>query len=156
VLDRAAGALEPGGPAAGAGPADETPSVRPSLPIGAVVLALIQVAEGLWLLAALAGVGVAAEAGWPAQLMASGAPGQYAIIGAAGLRFAAALGLLTRHRAAWVLAMLVTGGGLLASLAGYVSGRPDDIRLLLDVAAAFYLNQPGVRAAFGVRAGRPR
>ncbi len=43
------------------------------------------------------------------------------------------------------------GVGLATTLTGYLIDRPDDIRLLLGVASAFYLNQPGVRAVFGVR-----
>ena len=52
--------------------------------------------------------------------------------------------------------MLVTGGGLLLTITGYAVGSPDDVRLLLDVASAFYLNQPGVRAVFGIGRGLPR
>jgi hypothetical protein len=160
VLDRSAATLQPGGPASGAGrdarPADETSGARPSLPIGAVLLAILQLVEGAWLLAALGGVRVAAEAGLPADLLGLGVAGQYAIVAVAALRFVAALGLLARVRAAWILAMLVTGGGLALTITGYALGRPDDVRLLLDVASAFYLNQPGVRAVYGIRTGQPR
>ena len=68
----------------------------------------------------------------------------------------AALGLLARVRAAWVLVMLITGVGLALTITGYALGRPDAVRLLLDVASAFYLNQPGVRAVFGIRTGHAR
>ena len=182
VLDRSAEALQTGGraaespptppptpprvaaePAAGtaepattAEPADGIPGTRPSLPIGAVLLAILQVAEGIWLLAALGGVRVAAEAGLPADLLGLGVAGTYAIVAVALLRFAGALGLLARVRAAWILVMLITGGGLTLTIIGYALGRPDDVRLLLDVASAFYLNQPGVRAVYGVRGGQPR
>jgi hypothetical protein len=105
---------------------------------------------------ALGGVRVAAEAGLPADLLGLGVAGQYAIVAVAALRFVAALGLLARVRAAWILAMLVTGGGLALTITGYALGRPDDVRLLLDVASAFYLNQPGVRAVYGIRTGQPR
>ncbi len=156
VLDGSAGALQPGGPGAGVEPAAETPILRPSLPVGAVLLAILQVAEGAWLLAALGGVRIAAEAGLPADLLGLGVAGRYAIIAVAALRIAAALGLLARFRAAWVLVMLITGGGLTLTITGYALGRPDDVRLLLDVASAFYLNQPGVRAVYGIRGGQPR
>ena len=136
--------------------ADGTSGSRPSLPIGAVLLAILQLAEGAWLLAALGGVRVAAAAGLPADLLGLGVAGQYAIVAVAALRFVAALGLLARVRAAWILAMLITGGGLTLTITGYVLGRPDDVRLLLDVASAFYLNQPGVRAVYGIRTGQGR
>jgi hypothetical protein len=156
VLDRSAEALEPGDPAADAGPIDTDAGSHPGLPIGAVLLAILQVAEGVWLLAALAGVQVAAGKGLPADLLGLGVAGTYAIIAVAVLRFAGALGLLARVRAAWVLVMLITGGGLALTITGYALGRPDDVRLLLDVASAFYLNQPGVRARYGIRGGPPR
>jgi hypothetical protein len=152
----AAGALQPAGPGADVEPADGTSGVRPSLPIGAVLLAILQVAEGAWLLAAFGGVRIAAEAGLPADLLGLGAAGGYVIVAVAVLRFAAALGLLARVRAAWVLVMLITGGGLALTITGYALGMPDDVRLLLDVASAFYLNQPGVRAVYGIQGGQPR
>jgi hypothetical protein len=119
-----------------------------------VLLALIQVFEAGWLIAALSGVRIAAQSGLPVNLIALGQPGEAAIIAVATVRIAAALGLFTRHRAAWVMVMLVTGAGLASTLAGYLIGRPDDIRLLLDVVSAFYLNQPGVRAVFGLQEAR--
>lgn len=151
MVDGPAGTLQPGSVASDAGPGDAHAGLRPRLPIGAVLLAVLQFAEGLWLLAALSGVRAATLTGLPAELLAFGVAGQYLIIASAGLRFTAAFALLTRRHAAWVLAMLITGGGLVVTLTGYVLGQPDDIALLLDVASAFYLNQPGVRAVFGVR-----
>jgi hypothetical protein len=156
LLDRSAGALQPGAPVADEGPAHGTPRSRPGLPAGAVLLAILQFTEGVWLLAALGGVRMAAEAGLPADLLGLGVAGGYAIVAVAALRIVAALGLLARVRAAWVLVMLVTGGGLALTITGYALGRPDDVRLLLDVASAFYLNQPGVRAVFGIRTGPTR
>ena len=149
--DRPEGTLDPAAQPAEGGPDGATSGRGRWLPAGALLLALIQVFEGAWLVAALGGFRVASQGGLPAELLTLGAPGQSAIIVVAALRFVAALGLLTRHRAAWVMVMLVTGGGLASTLAGYLIGRPDDIRLLLGVASAFYLNQPGVRAVFGVR-----
>lgn len=116
-----------------------------------MLLALIQVLEAGLLVATLGGYRVAGSAGLPAELLTYGVPGQYVIMAVVSIRLMAAVGLLTRHRAAWVMVMLITGASLATTLTGYVIGRPDDIRLLLEVAAAFYLNQPGVRAAFGVR-----
>ena len=160
MLDASAGTLQPDGRADDAGRAAEPPDgasgARPGLPIGAVLLAILQVAEGVWLLAALGGVRIAAEAGLPADLLGLGVAGQYAIVAVAALRFVAALGLLARVRAAWVLVMLITGGGLTLTITGYALGRPDAVRLLLDVASAFYLNQPGVRAVYGIRGRQPR
>jgi hypothetical protein len=124
--------------------------------MGAVLLALIQVLEALWLIAALSGVGIAAQAGLPAELLKLGPTGEYLIMAVVVIRIVAAAALFTRRRAAWVLVMLITGAGLTATLTGYALGRSDDVRLLLDVVAAFYLNQPGVRAVFGVHTGSAR
>jgi hypothetical protein len=154
LLDRSAGAFHPGAPVAGEGPTEGSAGSRPSLPVGAVLLAILQLTEGVWLLAALGGVRIAAVAGLPADLLGLGVAGQYAIVAVAALRFVTAVGLLVR--AAWILAMLITGGGLALTITGYALGRPDDVRLLLDVASAFYLNQPGVRAVFGIRGAQPR
>lgn len=151
MLDRSAGTLHTGARPPDERPHGETTRRRLWLPVGAVLLALIQILEAGLLVAALGGFRVVGQAGLPAELLTYGIPGQYAIIAVAAIRLMAALGLLTRHRAAWVMVMLVTGGGLASTLAGYLIGRPDDIRLLLGVASAFYLNQPGVRAVFGVR-----
>ena len=160
MLDAPSGTRQPDGLVDDAGRAAEPPEgtsgSRPSLPIGAVLLAILQVAEGAWLLAALDGVRIAAEAGLPADLLGLGVAGQYAIVAVAVLRFVAALGLLASVRAAWVLVMLITGGGLTLTITGYALGRPDDVRLLLDVASALYLNQPGVRAIYGIGGRRPR
>jgi hypothetical protein len=156
LLDRSARTLQPGAPVADEGPADGAPRSRPGLPVGAVLLAILQFTEGVWLLAALGGVRMAAEAGLPADLLGLGVAGGYAIVAVAALRIVAALGLLARVRAAWVLVMLITGVGLALTITGYALGRPDAVRLLLDVASAFYLNQPGVRAVFGIRTGQAR
>lgn len=151
LLDRPEGKRDPAAQPAEGGPDGTTVGRGRWLPVGALLLALIQVFEGAWLVAALGGFRVASQGGLPAELLTLGVPGQYAIIVVAAFRFVAALGLLTRHRAAWVTVMLVTGVGLAATLSGYLIDRPDDIRLFLGVASAFYLNQPGVRAVFGVR-----
>ncbi len=151
LLDRSAGTLTAGVQQPDEGPNSDAKRRRLWLPVGAVLLALIQVLEAGLLVATLGGYRVAGQAGLPAELLTYGVPGQYVIMAVISIRLMAALGLLTRHRAAWVLVMLITGASLATTLTGYLIGRPDDIRLLLEVAAAFYLNQPGVRAVFGVR-----
>ena len=129
------------------GPAAAAP--RGPLAFGIVILALFQLALAAWWLALAGGIRLGPMTGLPAGLLTQGIAGQ-ASIGALGvLSFAAALGLVARLRAAWVLTMLLTGIGLAGTLAGYALGQPDDVLLLLEVTSAFYLNQPGVRAAFG-------
>ncbi len=58
-------------------------------------------------------------------------------------------GLLARQRWGWVLTMLLVGLGLLVGLIRYLIGEPDPLGLLLNVVAAFYLNQRSVRAMAG-------
>lgn len=122
------------------------------LSFGVLVLALFQLALGIYWLAALFGIQVGPQDGMPGQLVAGGENGRLAVVLFGGVRVLAAFGLLLRLRAAWALVMLLTGLGLASSIAGYAIGKPDDLRLLFEVVSAFYLNQPGVRLAFGVGA----
>ena len=86
LADRAAGAPRAAVSVGGDGSTDGGPGARPGLPAGVVLLALLQVAEGAWLLAALGGVSLAAGAGLPAVLLGYGVVGRYAIIVVGALR----------------------------------------------------------------------
>jgi hypothetical protein len=57
----------------------------------------------------------------------------------------AAVGLLALHRWGWVLSMALTGLALLSALIARYNGYSDDLIMLLNVIAAFYLNQRAVR-----------
>ena len=67
---------------------------------------------------------------------------------------AGALLLVALHRWGWVLLMLATGLGLLASLWQWWLGNPEPIRLALLVVTAFYLT--GARCATSSCARRAR
>ena len=60
----------------------------------------------------------------------------------------AAILLLRRHPAGWVLAMLLTCVALGAYLVGWVAGTPEYVRMAIFAAMALYLNQREVRATF--------
>lgn len=129
-------------------------SAQAGLPVGVVVLALVQVLLGASWLASLAGLQLV-PGGMPQGLVSSGQPGTIVVWVLGLARLVAGVGLLTRLRAAWVLVMLLTGIGLASSIASFALGQPDDLRLLFEVISAFYLNQPLVRAAFGDRPQAP-
>lgn len=147
--DRAAGVRPSGGMSPDRVDGTAAAAARGPLAFGIVILALFQLVLAAWWLALADGILLGPTTGLPGELLAQGVAGQ-ASIGALGvLSLAAAVGLVARLRAAWVLAMLLTGIGLAGTLAGYAVGQPDDVLLLLEVTSAFYLNQPGVRATFG-------
>ena len=154
MLERAGGdrpqdGTAPGGTAAGGDRAARSRGTRGPFTPGLAILALFQLALGAWWLGLVAGMRTSLPAGLADELLARGDAGQVAVGVLGVLRLAAAVGLVARLRAAWVLAMLLTGIGLAGSLVGYALGRPDDLLLLLEVLSAFYLNQPEVRATFG-------
>jgi hypothetical protein len=60
----------------------------------------------------------------------------------------AAVLLLRRHPAGWVLAMLLTCVALGAYLIGWTLGTPEFVRMAIFAAMALYLNQREVRATF--------
>lgn len=149
MVERAGGVRPRDGTTPGGDRAPRPHGARGPFTPGLAILALFQLALGAWWLGLAAGMRTGLPAGLADELLARGEAGQVAVGVLGALRLAAALGLVARLRAAWVLAMLLTGIGLAGSLAGYALGRPDDLLLLLEVLSAFYLNQPEVRATFG-------
>jgi hypothetical protein len=64
----------------------------------------------------------------------------------------AALGMLSRKRIGWLLAMVVTGVFIAIDLYGFATDGADHLWMALNILTVFYLNQRDVRAAVGVTA----
>jgi hypothetical protein len=113
-------------------------------PFGILALAVLAVAGGLWALTGLAGFRPVPEF----ALKGLEIPEEFVrviIAGWAVMLLAGALLLIALRRWGWVLLMLGTGLGLLASLWQWWMGNAEPIRLALLVVTAFYLNGHEVR-----------
>jgi hypothetical protein len=113
-------------------------------PFGILALAVLAVAGGLWALSGVAGLRPVPEF----VLKGVEIPEEIVRLVVAGwvvMLLAGALFLLALHRWGWVLLMLGTGLGLMASLWQWWMGNPEPIRLALLVVTAFYLNGHQVR-----------
>lgn len=64
----------------------------------------------------------------------------------------AALGMLSRKRTGWLLAMVVTGVFIALDLYGFATDGADHLWMALNIVTVFYLNQRDVRAVVGVTA----
>jgi len=113
-------------------------------PFGILALAVLAVAGGLWALSGLAGLRPVPEF----ALKGLEVPEEVVRVIVAGwvvMLLAGAFFLLALHRWGWVLLMLGTGLGLMASLWQWWMGNDEPIRLALLVVTAFYLNGHQVR-----------
>src|SRR4051812_36705872 len=71
------------------------------------------------------------------------------------LMILAALGILRREQAGWLLAMVLTGVFLAAEIWAFTQGQPGYLWMALDVVTVFYLNQSDVRAIVGAGSDEP-
>ena len=129
-----------------------TPRRGPRLPFGVLVLAVLSIVSGVWwaLGIDLPAIGfVHPTRPFVAEV---GPVGSIIVIAIGVARILAGLGLLVRSPSGWVAAMLLVGFGLAYGITAHLAGRPADGLLLIDVVAAFYLNQPRVRSLFDPRA----
>lgn len=119
-----------------------------SLPLGVLVLAGVRLLDAAILAIAAAAIRpIAGEAFWAAHLpSAEWAHGIEAVF--VVLSVLAAIGLLLRRTWGWTGAMLLTGAGLCFAIVAYLGGAGNDLRLIVLVASAFYLNQRAVREWF--------
>jgi len=113
-------------------------------PFGILVLAVLAVAGALWGLAGVAGLRAVPEFSLKGIDLAPELV-RVIIAGWAAMLIVGAVLLLALHRWGWVLLMLGTGLGLLASLWQWWLGNPEAIRLVILVVTAFYLNGRAVR-----------
>ena len=113
-------------------------------PFGIIALAGLAVAGALWALSGVAGLRPVPEF----ALKGLEVPEEVVRVIVAGwvvMLLAGAFFLLALHRWGWVLLMLGTGLGLMASLWQWWMGNDEPIRLALLVVTAFYLNGHQVR-----------
>jgi len=117
-------------------------------PMGVLILVCIRVLDAAILLAAAAGVrDVAGEAVWGrVEPIAAYLDPLYVL--AAVLSVLVAIGLLVGHRWGWTGATILTGFGLFTAIWAYVGGAGNDLRLILLVLSALYLNQSAVRERY--------
>jgi hypothetical protein len=135
--------------AATKGSAGTPPTRRPrrssfGVSFGLLILGVLLVIAGIWWILAAAGVPLAL--GDTFREIGPQAPVAATVFGA--LQIVAGIGLVLRRRFAWVLAMLLVGLSLIFGIARHFSDSSNDLLLAIQVASAFYLNQPKVRAIF--------
>ncbi len=113
-------------------------------PFGILALAVLAVTGSLWALAGVAGLRAVPEFSLRGIELAPELV-RAIIAGWAVMLLVGAVLLVALHRWGWVLLMLATGLGLLASLWQWQLGSSEPIRLALLVVTAFYLNGHSVR-----------
>jgi chromate transport protein ChrA len=119
---------------------------REDLPFGVVVVALGFILNAVLFALAMAGIYGTSRA---IVELTSGTPLLRPVyIAVLAVEVLAALLLLRRHPAGWVLAMLLICVSLAFLLATWYVGSPEYLRMAIFAAMALYLNQREVRTAF--------
>ena len=59
------------------------------------------------------------------------------------------IGMLSRRRTGWLLAMVITGLFVAIDIYGYLNSSANHLWMLLNIVTVFYLNQRDVREAVG-------
>lgn len=116
-------------------------------PFGIIALAILTTVGAIWALAGVAGLRAVPEFSLKGIEIAPELV-RLVFAGWAVMLLAGAFFLLALRRWGWVLLMLSTGLGLMASLWQWWMGNPEPIRLALLVVTAFYLNGHQVRDLF--------
>ena len=71
------------------------------------------------------------------------------VLGFAALLVVSVIGMLSRRRTGWLLAMVITGLFVAIDIYGYLNGSANHLWMLLNIVTVFYLNQADVREAVG-------
>ena len=71
------------------------------------------------------------------------------VLAFAGLLLLSVIGMLSRRRTGWLLAMVITGLFVAIDIYGYLNGSANHLWMLLNIVTVFYLNQRDVREAVG-------
>jgi hypothetical protein len=71
------------------------------------------------------------------------------LLGFAGLVVLSVIGMLSRRRTGWLLAMVITGLFVALDIYGYLTSGANHFWMLLNIVTVFYLNQRDVREAVG-------
>lgn len=71
------------------------------------------------------------------------------VLAFAGLLVVSVIGMLSRRRTGWLLAMVITGLFVAIDIYGYLNSSANHLWMLLNIVTVFYLNQRDVREAVG-------
>lgn len=71
------------------------------------------------------------------------------VLAFAGLLVVSVIGMLSRRRTGWLLAMVITGLFVAIDIYGYLNSSANHLWMLLNIITVFYLNQRDVREAVG-------
>jgi hypothetical protein len=131
------------------------------LPPTVYILAFLLIVKAAAFFAAVLGANIEAMrrlAGTAALGIIDGAartPGATVLLlGVGAILIVAALALLQRRRAGWLLAMVTTGVFVAIDIYGFLTVGSNHLWMALNVLTVFYLNQADVRAVVGVLSDR--
>jgi hypothetical protein len=71
------------------------------------------------------------------------------VLAIAGLLVVSVVGMLSRRRTGWLLAMVITGLFVAFDIHGYLNSSASHLWMVLNIVTVFYLNQRDVREAVG-------
>ena len=71
------------------------------------------------------------------------------VLAFAGLLVVSVIGMLSRRRTGWLLAMVITGLFVAIDIYGYLNSSANHLWMVLNIVTVFYLNQRDVREAVG-------
>jgi hypothetical protein len=71
------------------------------------------------------------------------------VLAFAGLLIMSVIGMLSRRRTGWLLAMVITGLFVAIDIYGYLNSSANHVWMLLNIVTVFYLNQRDVREVVG-------
>jgi hypothetical protein len=130
---------------------------RPRLPFTLYVLAGLMLFKAVVLVAVVAGATL--ETLRPILGLTTG-PGLTAIfrdipavepfvLAFSALLILSVIGMLSRRRTGWLLAMVITGLFVAIDIYGYLNSSANHLWMVLNIVTVFYLNQRDVREAVG-------
>ncbi len=130
------------------------------MPVTVMILAALMALKAALLLTATLGAtisGLRATLGlsYAPELLAAARefPLSFAILLLTGiLLLVSAVGMLSRRRTGWLLAMVLTGVFVAIDIYSFLSGDANHFWMALNIVTVFYLNQRDVRAEVGVTA----
>ncbi len=71
------------------------------------------------------------------------------VLAFAGLLILSVIGMFSRRRTGWLLAMVITGLFVAIDIYGYLNSSANHLWMVLNIVTVFYLNQRDVREAVG-------
>ena len=71
------------------------------------------------------------------------------VLAFAALLIVSVIGMLSRRRTGWLLAMVITGLFVAIDIYGYLNSSANHLWMVLNIVTVFYLNQRDVREAVG-------